>query len=120
MSQEDWSRMSAEEQAQYWQQWEAYYNAWQQPSQPSPTPASYADPYMQQQQYQGQPQWQVHCCERIGERVTAFLQVRLRDGPGKEGGAGTVNVALLHGCGSMGGAAFICLEACLSSFFPIF
>ena len=64
MSQDEWSRMSPEEQAQYWQQWEAYYNAWQQPSEPSPT--SYADPYQPQHQQQpqqlgGQLQWQVLC-----------------------------------------------------------
>ncbi|KAK9863351.1 hypothetical protein WJX84_011852 [Apatococcus fuscideae] len=59
MSQDDWNRMSPEEQAQYWQQWEAYYNAWQQPSEPSPSP--YADPYHPQQQptqFGAQPQWQ--------------------------------------------------------------
>lgn len=63
MSQEDWNRMSPEEQAQYWQQWEAYYSAWQQPSEPPSNP--YSDPYQHQQapqqpgQFGGQPQWQV-------------------------------------------------------------
>ena len=63
MSQEDWNGMSQEEQARYWAQWEAYYSGYQQPSQPSPGPPSYAEPYQQQhgmqQQYPGQHQWQV-------------------------------------------------------------
>ena len=76
MSQDEWSRMSPEDQAQYWQQWEAYYNAWQRPSEPSPAP--YADPYQPQHQQQphqlgGQLQWQVLCALVTLPMTTALV-----------------------------------------------